>query len=316
MDTPLLSIISPVYKAENIVDELVKRIVQEVSKITDHFEIILVEDGSPDNSWKKIVENCSKDKRVVGLKLSRNFGQHFAITAGIHNSNGQYIVIMDCDLQDDPVNIIDLYNKSKEGFDIVFTKRLSRQHPFIKNLGSKLYYYILNYLSDGKYSLDTGSMVLFSKTVKENLVKLKEHERLYIQMLKWVGFNSTVITVEHKKRFEGKSSYTFTKIVKLGFSGIVAHSDKLLTLSISVGFILSLTSLLSITVVVLLYFFQGFQSGWASLICMILMSTGLILMSSGILGLYLGKVYNQVKERPLFIVQKGLNTTENHNIHS
>src|ERR1700739_4380745 len=128
MKSPLISIVSPVYRAEKIVDTLVAAISKEVSKITADYEIILVEDGSPDNSWEKISENCKKDPHIKGIKLSRNFGQHFAITAGIENALGSYIVIMDCDMQDDPAYLPQLYAKAQEGYDIVYTLKKNRKH--------------------------------------------------------------------------------------------------------------------------------------------------------------------------------------------
>ena len=139
MEDPFISIVSPVYRAEKIVDKLVERITEEVSKITDDFEIILVEDGSPDNSWEAIERNCQKDQRVKGIKLSRNFGQHYAITAGLEYARGEITIIMDCDLQDDPAHIHLLYQKYKEGYDTVFTKRIRRKHSFFKLITEKIY---------------------------------------------------------------------------------------------------------------------------------------------------------------------------------
>ena len=140
-----ISIISPVYKAGNIVDKLVEEIIKSVSEITSNYEIILVEDGSPDNSWEKIEENCKKNGKVKGVKLSRNFGQHFAITAGLTVSKGENMIVMDCDLQDNPKYIIDLVNKAKLGFDIVYTSKLERQHSVFKNITSIVFFKIFNY---------------------------------------------------------------------------------------------------------------------------------------------------------------------------
>ena len=150
MTTPHLSIVSPVYRAEKIIPELVERIKIAASQITDNFEIILVEDCGPDNSWSAIEKECLIDKRVKGIKLSRNFGQHYAITAGLNYSKGEWVVVMDCDLQDLPEEISNLYNKTKEGFDIVLARRFERQDTFLKRLSSKIFYTTLSYLTGTK----------------------------------------------------------------------------------------------------------------------------------------------------------------------
>lgn len=305
---PKITVISPVYRAEMIVDELVKRLQEELGKITADYEILLVEDCGPDNSWQKIEENCAKDARIKGVKLSRNFGQHYAISAGMQLASGDAIVIMDCDLQDDPAHIHALYQKfSSEKYDVVFTKRKNRKHSFFKYITAKLYNLLFALFSDKNYDVNVGTMVLFSERVKDEFNKLKDKDRLYIQLIKWVGFPSTFITVEHNERFEGKSSYSFSKLIIIALQGWTSHSDKLLRLSIYTGFALSLLTFLVGIVIVFMYFFKGFQPGWPSLFLGLLFSTGLILMSIGVAGIYIGKIFEQVKERPLYIVDKKIN---------
>ena len=305
---PSISIVSPVYKAEKIVNELVKRLTEEVSKITDSYEILLIEDGSPDESWEKIEQNCAKDKHVKGIKLSRNFGQHYAISAGMEAANGEAIIIMDCDLQDDPKHIHLLYKKFKdEKFDVVFTKRKNRKHSFFKSITSRIYNLLFYFFSDKSFDVNVGTMVLFSERVQSEFNRLKDKDRLYIQLIKWVGFKSSFIIVDHNERFEGSSSYTLPKLVFLALQGWTSHSDKLLRLSIYTGFFLSFCTFFTGIVIGFMYFFKGFQPGWPSLFLALLFSTGLILMSIGIVGIYIGKIFEQVKERPLFIVDKKLN---------
>ena len=297
---PHISVVSPVYKAENIVDELVKRIIESVSKITDDFEIILVEDGSPDNSWQMIEKNCEKDNRVKGIKLSRNFGQHYGVTAGIENCIGQFIIVMDCDLQDDPGNITLLYREINKGFDIVFTKREKRNDTFIKKISSKIYNLLFNLLSDQKYDLDNGTMVIFNQVVRDSYCKLKDHDRLYIQLLKWLGFKDNYIIVKHNSRIEGNSSYTFKKLIKLGIIGWTSFSNRLLNFSIYFGLFLAVINFTIGLYIVGMYFFRNYNPGWPSLFVAILFSTGLILLSIGIMGIYIGKTYNQVKDKTPF----------------
>jgi len=306
-NTPLISIVSPVYGAEKIVDLLVERIVEEVSKITKDFEIILVEDGSPDNSWEAIERNCAKEKRVKGIKLSRNFGQHYAVTAGLEMAKGELTVLMDCDLQDDPAHITKLYQKNLEGYDTVFTRRIGRKHTFFKLITSKIYNFLFLLFSDQKYDINVGSLVLFNKKVRSEFLRIKDRDRLYAQLLKWVGFNQTYLQVEHKERAEGRSSYSFFKLIKMAVQGWTSHSDKLLRLSIYVGAFFSITSFIAILGIIFLYFYIDFQSGWTSLFVLMLFSTGLILMSIGITGIYIAKTFEQSKNKPLYIIDKKIN---------
>jgi glycosyltransferase involved in cell wall biosynthesis len=304
---PYLTIISPVYRAEKIVDELVSRIREEASKITNNYEIILIEDCGPDNSWSKIVENCKRFQEVKGIKLSRNFGQHYAVTAGINNSTGDFIVILDCDLQDNPSLIHDLLAKANEGFDIVFTTRKKRKHSLFKNVTAYLYSLVFLLIADKDYSVNMGSLVLFNSRVKEEFVKLNDQDRLYIQLLKWIGFRQTSIEVEHQPRHSGNSTYSLLKLIKIAFQGLTSHSDKLLRLSIYSGFSISFLSFISLILITILYFTHGFQVGWASIISVILLSTGLILISIGIAGIYIGKNFTQTKNRPLYIIYQKQN---------
>ncbi len=302
-----ISVISPVYKSEKIVDELVRRISDEVSRITDNYEIILVEDCGGDNSWKKIEENCISNSKVKGIKLSRNFGQHYAISAGMKESSGDVIVIMDCDLQDDPSHIKKLYDEFKNGFDVVFTKRIARKHSFFKTITAKIYNSLFSMFADKNYDLNVGSLTMISKRVKDEFVKLKDQDRLYIQLIKWIGFKSTYVSVEHRERYEGKSTYSISKLFITAIQGWTSYSDKLLRLSVYSGLLISLITLLVGIYIVLSYFMKSFQPGWPSLIVAILFSTGLILMSIGITGIYIGKIFDQTKGRPLYIIDKKIN---------
>ena len=309
-EVPYISIVSPVYQAEKIVDKLVERISEEVSKITENFEIILVEDGSPDNSWEAIERNCQKDKRVKGIKLSRNFGQHYAITAGLHSSKGNWVVVMDCDLQDDPKYISQLFEKAQEGFDIVYTVKIKREHSFTKNFLANLYYHIFNWLIDNKEqksSNQIGSYSLLSRKVVQSFKNYKDYRRHYLMILRWLGFTTTFIQIEHKERFEGKSSYNFSKLLTHAIDGITSQSDKILRLTVTLGFIISSIAILGGIYVITRTFIAPFQSGWASLMVLILFTSGLIITSIGISAIYIGKIFEQTKERPLFIIDKAIN---------
>lgn len=306
----MISVVTPVYKAENIVPELVRQISETLQTVTSDFEIILVEDCGPDNSWQAIQDECRKFNYVKGVKLSRNFGQHYAISAGVAKAKGDNVVLMDCDLQDNPKDIIRLLQERDKGYDIVFTKRLSRKHNIFKSVSSRIYNGLFRFFSDGNYDVNMGSLVLFSKRVAEQFNRLQEKDRLYIQLLKWLGFKTTSITVEHQERYEGKSSYNFLKLLKLGLQGWTSHSDKLLKMSIYLGFLLSFLAFGFALTIIIRYFLYDLMPGWPSIIVTILFSTGLILLSIGVMGLYIGKIFEQSKNRPLYVIEEEININE------
>lgn len=308
-----ISVISPVYRAEKIVDELVRRIREELGKMQVSFEILLVEDGSPDKSWEKITENCLKFPEVKGIKLSRNFGQHYAITAGIHEAIGNYVIVMDCDLQDNPVYISQLYSLALKGADIVYTVKKKRKHSFFKNLTASIFFRIFNYLTENKNAradATIGSYSLLSRKAANAFRRIQDTHRHYLMVLRLLGFQSAYLEIEHDERFEGKSSYTFGKLVTHAINGITSQSDKLLRISIGVGFFCFLASLLWVFTLIILYFTHGLVAGYTSTMAVILLSTGLILMSIGIAGIYIGKIFEQVKGRPLYLIDHKINFTE------
>ncbi|MCB0338133.1 MAG: glycosyltransferase family 2 protein [Bdellovibrionales bacterium] len=313
--TPLISIVSPVYFARDIVDPLVSRIQEALSHVCDDYEIVLVNDGSTDGSWQKIEENCQRDSRVKGVNLSRNFGQHQAITAGLTFASGQYVVVMDCDLQDDPKYIPELLAKAHEGFEIVYTVKDQRVHSRFKNFTAACWNTIFNWLLENKsFHGDgrVGAYSLLSRKVVDAFLQVPDVHRHYLSVLRWLGFPSSSIRVEHAQRHSGRSSYTFRKLLEHAIDGITSQSTRLLRLSVGIGIGFCLLSLLSALLLITMYFLQGFQPGWTSLIVLILLSTGVVLMSMGVLGIYVGKMFEQVKGRPLFLVDEALNFSEDN----
>lgn len=303
-----LSIVSPVYRAEKMIPELVSRIIKAVSKITDNFEIILVEDCGPDNSWKAIQIECAKDTRVKGIKLSRNFGQHYAITAGLNYTQGEWVVVLDCDLQDVPEEIPNLYKKAQEGFDIVLGRRHERQDTILKRLSSKLFYSTLSYLTGTKQDPSVANFGIYNQKVIKAIITMKESIKYFPSMVKWVGFKSTKLNVQHAERAEGSSSYNLKRLLNLALDIILAYSDKPLRLTVKAGLIISMSAFIFALVTFFRAIFHDFKiSGYASTIISIWLFSGLIIFILGIIGLYLGKVFEGVKERPVFIVDKIVN---------
>ena len=307
---PYISIVSPVYHAEGIVDELIKRIIDEVTRITENFEIILVDDGSSDQSWNKIETNCLLDKRVKGIKLTRNFGQHYAITAGLKESRGDYVVVMDCDLQDNPKYIIELLNKSKEGYDIVLSIHSIRRHGKLKKFVSAIYHYLFNFLVSSNHlkgGMQYSALSLLTQKVVKAFESYNDYHRQYLTIIRFLGFSTACIPVEHGERFEGKSSYSYKKLIQLAIDGIVSNSEKLLKATIYTGFSFALIAFISIIYIVVISIKSGFQPGWASTTVLIIYCTGLILISLGVIGIYIGKIFEQTKGRPLYLIDKKLN---------
>jgi len=300
-----LSIVSPVYRAEKMIDELVNRLTTELSKITNDYEIILVDDCGPDNSWQKIEERSAKDARVKGIRLSRNFGQHHAITAGLDFSTGEWIVVMDCDLQDRPEEIINLYTEAQQGFDIVFARRIDRQDSFIKRKSSQFFYAVFSYLSGIKQDGTIANFGVYSRKVIDAVNSIREPMRAFSPMARWVGFNKTHLDVIHAERFEGKSSYNWEKLVNLALDIAISYSDKPLKLVIKTGLCISFLSVLYVLYALFAYFTGIFKvKGYTSLIVSIWFLAGLIIFILGVIGLYLGKTFEGVKNRPLYLVDK------------
>lgn len=302
-----ISIVSPVYKAENIVEELVRQIIENVEPITSDFEIILVNDASPDQSWMKIKEICRENPRVKGLDLSRNFGQHYAITAGLHYALGEWVVVMDCDLQDRPDEIPNLYKKALEGWNSVFAQRIERRDSFFKRMSSKCFYSLFSYLTDTYQDSSVANFGIYDRKVINSILSMNDSVRYFPTMAQWVGYDKCYLPVRHSERLEGNSSYNINKLSKLAFDNIIAFSDKPLRLVVKFGFLLSFLSI-CIALYFLIRYMLGDISvlGFASLIVSIWFLSGMIVMLIGIVGIYIGKVFDNTKSRPIFIVKEEL----------
>lgn len=303
-----LSIVSPEYKGEKMVPQLVQRIKDSVAQITDDFEIILVNDASPDNTWAAITEQCTLDTRVKGIELSRNFGQHYAITAGLANCSGDWIVVMDCDLQDRPEEIPNLYAKAQEGWDIVYARRVIRQDNWRKQFSSNAFHWILNKLSGMDTDKAIANFGIFRRNVIEEFNKMPETSRSMGSLLWYLGFKKTAIDVVHGSRAQGKTSYSLFKLLRLGSDIILANSNKPLRIAVSMGMLMSVISFAFAfyNIIAKLVGINTLQ-GFTSTIFSIWFVGGLILSMMGILGIYIGKIFDQVKDRPLYIIRTKLN---------
>lgn len=301
----LISVVIPVYKAENSLNELYRRLKQALETISTDFEIVLVEDCGGDRSWEMIVELARKDDRVKGIQFSRNFGQHYGITAGLDFCDGDWVVVMDCDLQDRPEEIPRLYAKAQEGYDIVLARRGARSDPPLKRMTSWLFYKIFSYLADIEYDGDSGNFRIMSRKVVATFRRMGEQLRFFGGLVQWMGFPTSSIDVEHAERVEGKSTYTFARLWKLAAETIIAYSDKPLRLAVRVGFVMAFFSFCYGAYILGHALFYGSPvPGWNSLIVSLYFIGGIIIAILGILGIYLGKTFDESKKRPLYIVSR------------
>ena len=303
-----ISVVSPVYKGERMVAELVRRNVESIRTITDDYEIILVNDASPDDSWSEIVKQCTDNSKVKGINLSRNFGQHYAISAGLRYAIGDWVVVMDCDLQDRPEEIPNLYRKAQEGFDIVYARRAVRKDSFIKKSTSSLFYRVFSHLSGMESDEAVANFGIYHKRVIEEFNRMPEQARFFPSQIRYLGFRDTSIDVLHSGRAEGKSSYSLLKRFKLGFDVIISNSNKPLRFAVGLGFGMSAISfLLALYNVIAKWAGIIRVPGYTTTVFSIWFVGGLLLLVMGIVGIYIGKIYDQVKGRQLFIIKDKVN---------
>ena len=303
-----LSVVIPVLNEEFNINKLVDELKKNVLKISEDFEIIFIDDGSVDDTWAVIEKEAKLDNRIIGLKLSRNFGHHYAITAGIHQAIGNWVVVMDGDLQDRPDVIPHLVEKANQGFDVVFVNRVDRPESLIYRVLQKIFYSILRFLSGFDFDSRQANFSIISRKVVEAFKNFPENARFYGSTIKWLGFKISSIDASHGKRFQGKPSYTLRKRFKLASDIILAFSDRPLRMAIGLGITISLLSILMVIWIVIGVYSWGFTViGWPSLVAAIFFSTGMILIVLGIIGVYLGQIFREVKSRPLYIISETTN---------
>ena len=303
-----ISVVIPEYGCREAIFELSRRLVETLESIGEEFEIIFVEDRDPQNSWEDIKTLCAKDSRIRGIHFTRNFGQECAIMAGLKASSGDYVVVMDCDLQDPPEGIKDLYEKVKTGLDVVYVRRKNRRDSFLTRLTSKLFYHFYNFLADEEYDPLIGNFSIASRRAVDSCISMNEKNRGYIMFLRWLGYPSTVIDIEAEERAAGHSSYSFIKKVRYAMQEITSQSNKPLYLTIYIGSIFSILAVAAIVLLVIKHFADGsVPEGWVSLMISIYLVGGLLLSGLGIHGLYIGNIFTEVKNRPMYVIEEGRN---------
>jgi len=303
-----LSIVSPVYKCEACIESLIDRLIISIKQITTEFELIFVNDASPDNSWNRLLELSQNNSDIKLINLSRNFGQHAAITAGLANASGEWVVVMDCDLQDLPEEIPNLFTKAQKGYDYVLAERVVRKDSLYKQMTSRIFYRVLSYLTDTKQDTTVANFGIYHRKVITEVLAMGDQIRFFPLMVKWVGFNGTKLAVQHANRETGTSSYSLLKLLRLSADVILSFSDKPLKILVKIGFTISILALI-LGLYNLIAYLNGeiIVQGYASLILSVWFLSGLLLSMLGLVGLYVGKSFDKVKGRQVFIINEKIN---------
>jgi glycosyltransferase involved in cell wall biosynthesis len=309
---PIFSVVIPICNEEENIPELSRRLTSVMEKLCAEegstqrgYEIVMVDDGSRDRSWDLIRELHAKDSRIKGLSFSRNFGHHVAVTAGLDVAEGDAVILMDGDLQDPPEEIPKLYAKYREGFELVYGIRRERQDPLAKKATSALFWWLLRRFTGVRMPAGQTMLRILDRSVVDTLKEMREFARFIHGMMAWTGFRVTTVEIEHRAREKGKTKYNIPRLFKLAFHAITSFSTVPLRLAIYLGLLSSFFSLLMGGYFIYRrLFFDVPVLGYASIIVSIFFVGGIQLLMLGILGEYLGRTYQEVQRRPLYIVRE------------
>jgi glycosyltransferase involved in cell wall biosynthesis len=296
-----LSVVVPVYGCAGCLAALHERLTQSLAAVTASYELVFIDDRSVDGGWAALQRLARSDAKVRAFRLSRNFGQHAAITAGLTRARGRWAVVMDCDLQEAPEDIPRLWAAAGEGYDVVRTIRRGRQHPRLKRWASRIYRRLT---LETETPPDYSTLSLISRRVIDAFVRLRDQDREYMISLDWLGFDSATIEIDHFERHEGKSAYTLDRLIRVALDGMFFRSTMLLRVVVMVGFVVALIGLGLAAFEIVDYLVEPNQSvpGYASLVVLVLLLAGFIIFSVGVVGLYVARIFEQVKDRPLFLI--------------
>jgi glycosyltransferase involved in cell wall biosynthesis len=296
-----LSVVVPVYGCGDCLAALHERLTRSVQEITDRYELVFIDDRSVDHGWAVLQQLARSDEHVRAFRLSRNFGQDAAITAGLAQARGAWGVVMDCDLQEAPEDIPRLWAAAAGGYDIVRTVRRGWRHSAFRRAASRLYRRLT---METEVRPDYSNLSLLSRRVIDAFVRLRDRDREYMIALDWLGFDSTAIEIDHHERHAGQSGYTLERLLRVALDGMFFRSTVLLRLVVLVGFLIALAGLIVAGFVFVDYFIETDKRvpGYTSLTVLVLVLAGVIIVSVGVVGLYVGRIFEQVKSRPLFLI--------------
>lgn len=307
MADPVFSVVVPLFNEEEVLPEMIRRLTSVMEGIGEPFEVILVNDGSRDGTMRIVREVCAADPRFKLLSFSRNFGHQTAITAGMDHAAGRAVVVIDADLQDPPEVIAEMAARWREGYEVVYGRRLTRRgESAFKRLSARAFYRILHGLSTVDIPVDVGDFRLIDAKVRDALLAVPEHNRYVRGLISWLGFRQTDVAYEREKRFAGVTKYPLRKMIRLAADGITSFSYKPLKAGITIGLGLSVFALL-FAVFIFISRLAGWvfmEPGWASMMCVMLFFFGVVLIMLGIIGEYIARIFEEVKGRPLYIVSE------------
>ena len=302
---PKISVVVPTYGCESCVEPLYAALLPVLEAISPEFELVLVEDHSPQADWTKITSLATRDPRVRGVKLTRNFGQHCAIAAGLAEARGEWVVVMDCDLQDRPEEITRLYAKAQEGYDCVFAQRVDRTDRPTKKVASRLFGFFNGRLAGVKADASIGNFSIISHKVVRELRKFRDSQRNYPLQVSWLGFPVALVQVPHGERHSGRSSYSLIRSIRHAIATVLSQSTRPLYAAAVIGFLMALGAAGTAVYLLARKLHGDFTvEGWTSVIVSLWFLFGMLFLNLGVLGLYLGSVFNEVKNRPPFVIEK------------
>jgi dolichol-phosphate mannosyltransferase len=301
-----LTVVVPVYKCDECLTHLHQRLHDALDGKVLSMELLFVDDRSPDGSWETLQGLARVDECVKVVRLSRNFGQHAAITAGLEHAAGTWIVVMDCDLQDPPEYVPELYAKAQEGYDVVFARRITDRRSFSRGLASAAYFRMLNAALGTSFDSGYGNFSLISRKVRDEFLRVRDTDRHYLMILRWLGFTTASIDFQQEPRYAGKSAYTVGMLLRFALDGFFFQTTTLLRWIVYAGFLISVVGVILAGFFVVNYFVGDPYPGWTSLGVLLLLLSGFIIVSTGVTGLYVGKIFVQAKNRPLYVIDRVL----------
>ena len=297
-----LSVVIPVYNCSGCLSELHARLTASLREVTPDYEIVLVDDRSTDGAWNILRELARNDPRLRVVRLSRNFGQHAAITAGLARSTGAWTVVMDCDLQEPPEEIPRLYAKAQEGYEIVRAVRDGRKHSAFRRFSATLY---RRMLSEGEGEIEFSTLSIISRKVVDTFLLLRDRDREYQLVLDWLGFSQASISFAHAERQgESPSTYGLRQLVSVALDGMFFRTTVLLRWIVFAGFCIAGIGGLMAAYAVFSRYVEDTPPGYTSIVVLLLLLSGFIIIALGVVGLYIGRIFDQVKGRPLFVVDE------------
>jgi dolichol-phosphate mannosyltransferase len=297
-----LSVVIPVFGCADCLRALHRRLRDSAESLGLDYELIFVDDASPDGAWETLADLAREDPAVKAIRFSRNFGQHAAITAGLAESRGRWVAVMDCDLQDPPEELRPMYAKAREGYDVVLTRRARRRQSIFRRITGSAYFRVRKALVGGDLENNMPNLSLLSRKVVDAFLRLSDRDRQYLLIVDWLGFRNAIVDIEQSERHAGRSSYSLGALLRVAIDGIFFQSTVLLRWIIYAGFVIAALGLALVAYTVGVLVLGQRLPDWIALPMLILLLTGFLSVSAGVTGLYIGKIFEQVKGRPLYVI--------------